>query len=374
MRAMIVDDEALAGRRLCRILQESGEIEGCHTFLNPYEAYEYAHNNKVDIAFLDITMPEISGMELSELLQRLDEDLEVVFVTEYDHYAVQAFERGALDYLLKPVTSERVAKTLDKFHKRKGTHPAKQGLAIRLFDGLKVYGNGNQADREVLKLRSPKTEELFAFLVCQGTVSRDEVIDTFWDGLEPEKAWKNLNSTLYYIRKAMNAAGDGNRFHADRTQIRIERSGLCCDLYEFEALVSQVRLGPKEYGAELFRKAASLYTGPLLKGKGYEWSIGKARQLELQYIEVLEQAAKFHLEQHQPREALYYFNEIVKTEPLREDISCEVIKIYLQLGRLSEAVRHYYDLEMMLRQELDVSPGPRLKRLFGKAKSYLALE
>jgi two-component system LytT family response regulator len=118
LRAIIVDDEELSVERLKRILSESGEIEICHTFLNPLEAYEFVKANPIHVAFLDISMPEIDGMRLSSLLMDLDASIEVVFVTAYDDYAVQAFDMSALDYLMKPVTAQRMSKTLDKIIKR----------------------------------------------------------------------------------------------------------------------------------------------------------------------------------------------------------------------------------------------------------------
>jgi two-component system, LytTR family, response regulator len=118
LRAIIVDDEELSVNRLQRILSESGKIEICHTFLNPLEAYEFVKANPIHIAFLDISMPEIDGMRLSSLLLDLDAFIDVVFVTAYDDYAVQAFDMSALDYLMKPVTAQRMSKTLDKIRKR----------------------------------------------------------------------------------------------------------------------------------------------------------------------------------------------------------------------------------------------------------------
>ncbi len=118
LRAVIVDDEELSLNRLKRLLSESVEIEIVHTFLNPVEAYEFVKANPVHIAFLDISMPEIDGMRLSGLLLDLDASIDVVFVTAHDEYAVQAFDMSALDYLMKPVTAQRMSKTLDKIIKK----------------------------------------------------------------------------------------------------------------------------------------------------------------------------------------------------------------------------------------------------------------
>ncbi len=118
LRAIIVDDEELSVKRLKKILSESGEIEICQAFLNPLEAYEFVKANPIHIVFPEISMPEINGLRLSSLLLDIDASIDVVFVTAYDDYAVQAFDMNALDYLMKPVTSQRMSITLDKIRNR----------------------------------------------------------------------------------------------------------------------------------------------------------------------------------------------------------------------------------------------------------------
>lgn len=117
--AIIVDDEELAVERLGMLLAESGEVDVRRSFLNPVEAYDYLLHHPVDVVFLDIYMPEISGMSLCDRLLELHPEIEVVFVTGYSDYAVQAFELSALDYLTKPVTERRLAKTLDKIKRNR---------------------------------------------------------------------------------------------------------------------------------------------------------------------------------------------------------------------------------------------------------------
>jgi two-component system, LytTR family, response regulator len=132
LRAIIVDDEELSVNRLKRILSESSEIEICHTFLNPLEAFEFVKVNPIHIAFLDISMPEIDGMRLSSLILDLDASIDVVFVTAYDDFAVQAFDMSALDYLMKPVTAQRMSKTLDKIIRKHRSAAVEPSMEIPL--------------------------------------------------------------------------------------------------------------------------------------------------------------------------------------------------------------------------------------------------
>jgi len=119
LKAMLVDDEELAIERLEMILSEIGGVEIGYSTIDPRAACEFARTNPVQIAFLDISMPEIDGMSLSDHLRKLDSSIDVVFVTGYDDYAVQAFEFDASDYLLKPVSLERMAKTLERIRGRR---------------------------------------------------------------------------------------------------------------------------------------------------------------------------------------------------------------------------------------------------------------
>lgn len=368
LRAIIVDDEPFAVQRLNRILSESGQLQICGTFLNPLEAYEFVKTNAVDVAFLDISMPEVNGMKLSEALRELDASIDIVFATGYDHYALQAFDVSAIDYLVKPISAERVGRTLSKLHRVRGADEVpRPGIEVRLFNGLKM----TRQDRAQtpIKLRSPKTEELFAFLLCKRSVSREEVIDTLWSELAAEKAWKNLNSTLYYIRKAIIAEnGDHSSvIAADRNEIRIEDSGVYCDLYEFERLLRQLRQSSVP-DPNLFKQAETLYTGELLRGKAYNWAGEWSRRLESQFIELLEMAAKHYAEQNDLETSLHYFMEILKLDEIREDIHHQVIQTYLKLGRHVEALRQYRELETLLRRELGSKPDPRIAEVMNKLR------
>ncbi|MGG1662358.1 response regulator [Brevibacillus sp. NRS-1366] len=360
LRAIIVDDEELSVKRLKKILSDNGVIDIREVFQNPLEAYEYVKVNKIDLVFLDISMPEINGMKLSSLLRDRNGELDIVFVTGFDEYAVQAFDMSALDYLMKPVSVERISKMLDKIRAKHRIETTSPSLAVQLFNGLKIYWKGHE--KQSIKLRSPKTEELFAYLIYKGTVSREEIVDTLWRELEHEKALKNLNSTLYYIRKAIGTSEVGECIQAGRNEIRIDKSIVYCDLYEFEQVTKQFRLQPDK-SADLLERVEALYTGPFLNGKAYEWASEKSRRLEQEYISLLEVAARSHLKQNQLHKSLHYFREIVKVDGLREDIYHEIILLYIKLGRKNDAFRQYRLLEETLQHELGTRPDPHIQSI-----------
>ncbi len=115
IRVLIADDERAARQELKRLLQPYPDFEVVAEAGNTDDAAMQIAALHPDLLFLDIQMPEGSGFDL---LQSLEEVPEVIFVTAFDQYAVQAFETNALDYLLKPIRDERFAKTIEKFRKQ----------------------------------------------------------------------------------------------------------------------------------------------------------------------------------------------------------------------------------------------------------------
>lgn len=357
LRAIIVDDEELSVRRLNKMLADSGEIESCYSFMNPFEACDFVKENVIDIAFLDISMPEMDGITLSNTIKAINQSIAIVFVTSYDNYAVTAFDVSAMDYLLKPVTAQRLAQAIGKLKKGQRRTASQRAIGVHLFNELKLFKWDDES--APLKLRSPKTEELFSFLICKKAVSREEIIETIWDGMAPDKALKNLNSNLYYIRKAMGTDNSDDCIYAGRSEIRIKESGIYCDLYEFNQILVQIRKD-SDRNEELFKRAEVLYTGRVLKGKPYEWASEYAQQIEQQYIKLLEVAAIFHKKRKQLQEALHYFDKILLLDAIREDIHYEVIQLCIELGRKNEAIRRYRMLEQILLQEVGTKPDHRI--------------
>ena len=113
IKALVIDDEKYAREELIDLLEENGSIEVIGECNNAIEALKKINALKPDVIFLDIQMPQITGIEM---LSMLDPDTmpKVVFVTAYDEYALKAFEDNAFDYLLKPVETCRLTKTIKR--------------------------------------------------------------------------------------------------------------------------------------------------------------------------------------------------------------------------------------------------------------------
>lgn len=112
LRTIIADDEAAARRKLRSMLAKFPQIEIVADAEDGETALSLIESHLPDVAFLDIEMPALTGMNVAERLA--GKAVRIVFVTAYDHYAVQAFDTSAIDYLMKPVNPSRLARCIEK--------------------------------------------------------------------------------------------------------------------------------------------------------------------------------------------------------------------------------------------------------------------
>lgn len=114
--ALIADDEPLLRKALARLLAQAWpELEIVAQARNGREAIDTFEAKRPDICFLDVHMPGVSGIEAA---RHIDRRAHLVFVTAFDHYALQAFEQGAIDYLVKPVEHQRLVDTVARLQTR----------------------------------------------------------------------------------------------------------------------------------------------------------------------------------------------------------------------------------------------------------------
>jgi two-component system LytT family response regulator len=131
MRVLIVDDEPLAQTALANILATRSDVESFDSAGDAIEALEKLGKNSYDVLLLDINMPEMSGIELVDRMKENGKPLpSVVFVTAHDEHAITAFEKRAVDYVLKPFTSERIGEALNVAFRRTAAERAARLVEI----------------------------------------------------------------------------------------------------------------------------------------------------------------------------------------------------------------------------------------------------
>ena len=148
LKVVIVDDEAMARSALRRMLTEFPGIKICGEANSVDDAARIITQTQADAVYLDIELYGESGFDL---LDQLDERITVVFVTAYSQYAIRAFDVDARDYLLKPVTKDRLAQTISRLQEqRSGIKPSSDGNKLNLDDSIPVQ-EGRKRSRIPLK-------------------------------------------------------------------------------------------------------------------------------------------------------------------------------------------------------------------------------
>ena len=111
MNCIILDDEPLARAEMQSLIQEISKVEVLASFSNAFTALDFLKTNQVDLIFLDIQMPLMTGLEFAESLPK--QSL-IIFTTAYSQYALKSYELDAIDYLLKPIEKQRLEKAIKK--------------------------------------------------------------------------------------------------------------------------------------------------------------------------------------------------------------------------------------------------------------------
>lgn len=332
LQAMIVDDEYYATEKLAKMLEELEGIQVTGKFTNPLDALAEMERNPCDVAFLDIEMPGIDGITMAERLLSLPRSPEVVFITAYSEYAIQAFELNALDYLLKPVSRERLKKTvmkLSKLQTKEQSIPAPK-VVVECFGGFRVSLPGG----ERIAWRTRKTEELFAMFInyYPKELSRDRIIDALWPELELDKALVHFNTTLYNLKKVFSNYGIKDLIENHYNRYRIQEGRVTCDLWDFDRNYDPGFVVTEKNFREILDALTAQFSSPLFEGYYYGWISDKQN-----YIEDLYHGLMMHVIQHlkssgDRTKVIQLLYQAIERDPVNEALHRELIRLYQQEG------------------------------------------
>ncbi|MFC4302704.1 response regulator [Cohnella boryungensis] len=357
MRVILVDDEGLALKDLERQLDKIGGIEIVGTFLCASDALERIEELKPDAAFLDIDMPEISGLEAAEQVHRLNGDIQIVFVTAYHEYAIKAFELAALDYILKPVNADRLARTVERLKLTEPSRPTSSEppmAKVSCFERLTIeYGKS-----EPFAWRTVRAQELFAYMVYKRNqpVRKDILLELLWPNSEYKKAFTQLYTTVYQIRKSLEAAGLTIRLTNSGSDYYLDLGGNRYDVQEWElAYQALPELTPET--ADDHVAWLKEYTGDFLAENDYAWAENERQRLrDLWYnhalaISEMWKAAGFR------KETLAIYGLMEQRYPFSEEVYFLTMQYHADNGDNGMAGIKYAQLCAMLKEEYDIQPS-----------------
>ena len=230
MWAICVDDERLLMEDTVSLLGKLPQIDGAKGFTRAADALDWLEENAADIAFLDIDMPGMNGMELAAIIKTRWPNVAIVFLTGYPQYALEAFELRATGYLLKPVGKEQMEKEID-YALSWGQYQYRGHIAMRTFGNFDCFVDG-----KALAFRQAKCKELLAYLVDRhgNSVTRAEAFAILWeDRLYDRSMQKQLDVIIRSLRATLQENGIAAILEMKGGTLRINPAMFTCDLYRF---------------------------------------------------------------------------------------------------------------------------------------------
>lgn len=360
INAILIDDERPSLRELEFLLKEYSELNIIGLFTNPFEALENIRQLKPQVVFLDINMPQLRGIDAASKILDDSPKTNIIFVTAFDQYAIEAFELHALDYILKPISKSRFRKTIERLISNNPVHQQvnSKKLQIKCFGRFQV----NWDNQDPIKWRAEKTKELFAFLLLNHgrNMSKDELLDKLWTEDDPEKAIRQLYNGIYYIRKAIEGYG------IDRELININ-SNYSIQLgtvdYDVENFCNKFNNSRNESLEEL-KEIEALYVEDYLHGDDYTWSNIERERLSKMYYQCLIKLSDKYIERRQWDDAEDTLLKAYYQNPYEETSTEKLMELYYITGDRHKAIKHFHSFSCLMKNELDVNPNEKLQKLY----------
>lgn len=353
MKVVIVDDERLAVLRLQQILECRDDVEIVGAFTMYSELLKEFPRLRPDVAFLDIDMPGMNGLELASSLIEMDERLEVVFITAYDQYALEAFRVNAVDYLLKPVDEGTLGSTISRISRRRGRALVRKnnyeaGPRVQCFGPFNVHRSGFIGP---IDFPTAKAEELLAFFLTHRdtNISKWLICESLWPEHDPHKAEQNLHTTVFRMKKTLLEHGISIQLSSKKGFYRFQLLE-ACDLYEFEELKLEGNTQLVNQPAEAERILRQ-YKGPLFGFKDYTWCEAAREQAARSFRDMSKAVTRAYMKAKEYRLAHDFLQFVLTVAPYDEESHELLLRIYLHWKDRNSFFHHYNKMKEALYQE-----------------------
>lgn len=225
MNVIVVDDERIVLTAETSVIKRVMPDVEVYSFQKVKDALEFAEQNRVNIAFLDINIKGITGLQLAQKLQEYNPKINIIFCTGYSEYSLDAHDLYCSAYLLKPINDEKLKRALANL--RFPLSEKAKGFKVKCFGNFEVYKDG-----EPIKFKHKRTKELFAYLIDRNgaTVSTKEMAAVFYEGENKESNIRNLRSDL---NNTFEQLGLSDLLVRSGGDIGVNVEKIDCDYYDY---------------------------------------------------------------------------------------------------------------------------------------------
>lgn len=367
IKAIVIDDEILACKLICKFLEDIDNVNVLGYFTTSQEALENIGILKPDVIFVDIQMPIMSGLELAEKLYSDEYNCEIVFVTAYNKYALEAFKVNAFDYLMKPISKVELNNTIKRLTRRIKSSNVENVSKNDAIINVNLLGNYTVAiDDNVTQIKwfTAKCRELFAFMLLQKreiAVPKWSIIESLWQDKDERRGDINLRSTVCRLNKTFKEYDIKISLVSVRNGYLLKAENLIVDVHRLEELaLNQEIIDIKEYEDVVLN-----YHGELLEYLDYSWC-EKDREIYNRYfISVASKLLYKYIEINKNVLSVLNIAELIlKYDPYNEPIHEMALKLNFKIGGRKKAEIYYNTFFETMKNELGISPSQSLIELY----------
>lgn len=229
MNIVIIDDELMAIEELKETIESVRDNVSISCFSNYIDGLKSAKNVNYDVAFLDISMPGMNGLELATELKNINKNTNIIFVTGYSEYALDAFGVNASGYILKPAKASDVENALENL--RVPVKYNENKIRIQCFGNFEVFFNDSP-----VKFSRALTKELFAYLInLKGSsATTGEICGILFGDKSSEKSTRHyFRNIVSDLKTTLEKYDAGDVFIYSRNSFSIDVSKVECDYYKY---------------------------------------------------------------------------------------------------------------------------------------------
>ncbi len=374
MRVVIIDDIKSTGETLSKMLSEMPAVQVEGVFNNTAIAYNFLKTEPVDVIIIDINIPEENGIAFAKRVRELTPSLMIIIISATNDYALEAFDIYALDYIVKPVSRERLERTINRIREILNVISGCRhcGIKYRLYAYCLGDFTLRSADGEAIRLQSSKSEELLAFLLFNRgkAVDKWRIIEELFAEMPIYNAETYLNTTTYKLRKALEPYGMKDAVICRNGSYKIDIEKIYVDFIDFQNRIrvsTPIDMSSLKEALEL----ESLYAGELFGDKDYFWLRTDRERLFLAYWSFAKQLSKKLVESGKHTLALELLKRIEDHDPYDEEVNTLLMKVYAALRDRISMKRQYERYVGLVYKELGIVPEDSFKRFYDGLKESL---
>ncbi len=232
MITISVDDQITVAQEMMKMMKEI-DPEGEHSSYSDYEnALEYVEKRLPDVAWLDIEMPGVSGLEMAKRIKEISPKTNIVFVTGHEKFAYQSFKLHASGFILKPFRKEDIERELENLRNPILKEDKKKRMRVQCFGNFEVFDKNGIP----VSFQRTKSKELLAYLIDRrgALCSINDICNVFFEEEGDERSMKSrLRLFFSKLKQDLEKAGVGDVIVKEWNAYGIDTSKIDCDYYDY---------------------------------------------------------------------------------------------------------------------------------------------